>query len=119
MAAPRLWRSLPWTIRCGHCSSCTACTPRISETRVRRAAARLTPHLGVHGLRLEVEQVAGGIARLRVLPGNGAVPTPALLLTLPMEIESAIVEAAPDLDEVVIDGLDVLGGAATASAVRA
>ena len=28
--------------------------PEDLETRVRRAAARLTPHLGVHGLRLEV-----------------------------------------------------------------
>lgn len=83
--------------------------PDDMETRVRRAAERLTPHLGVHGLRLEVEQIANGTARLRMLPSNGATVKPSLLWTLPMEIERAIIEAAPELDEVVIDDRAVLG----------
>lgn len=76
------------------------------ETRVRRAAERLRPHLGVHGLRLEVVHIANGTARLRVHPSDGAQVKASLLWTLPMEIEGAIVEAAPDIDKVVIDGLD-------------
>ncbi len=86
------------------------------ETRVRRAADRLTPHLGVHGLRLEVVQIANGKVRLRVLPTDGATVKASLMWTLPMEIEGAIVEAAPDIDEVVIDGLDLPGIVATAPA---
>ncbi len=90
--------------------------PEDIETRVRRAAERLTPHLGVHGLRLEVVQIANGTARLRVLPSDGATVKASLMWTLPMEIEGAIVEAAPDIDEVVIDGLDVPGSATAAPA---
>lgn len=79
------------------------------ETRVRRAAERLTPHLGVQGLRLEVVQIANGTARLRVFPSDGATVKASLLWSLPGEIERAIVEAAPDIDNVVIDGLDTPG----------
>lgn len=86
------------------------------ETRVKRAAERLTPHLGVLGLRLEVVQITNGTARLRVLPSDGATVKASMLWTLPMEIEGAIVEAAPDIDEVVIDGLDAPNMIATAPA---
>lgn len=80
--------------------------PEDIETRVRRAAERLTPHLGVHGLRLEVSQIANGVARLKVSPSDGVQVKASLLWTLPAEITGAIVEAAPDIDEVLIDGLD-------------
>lgn len=90
--------------------------PEDVETRVRRAAERLRPHLGVHGLRLEVVQIASGTARLRLLPSEGATVKASLLWTLPMEIEGAIVEAAPDIDNVVIDGLDAPGMVTTAPA---
>ena len=36
------------------------------ETRVRRAVDRLRPHLGVHGLRLDVVEIASGTVRLWV-----------------------------------------------------
>lgn len=90
--------------------------PEDVETRVRRAAERLTPHLGVQGLRLEVAQVTNGTARLRVLPSEGVSVKSSLLLTLPMEIERAIIEAAPDLDAVEIDDREVLRSAAGALA---
>jgi len=86
------------------------------ETRVRRAVDRLRPHLGVHGLRLDVVEIASGTVRLRV-HGRGAATVKApLLWTLPGEIEDAVVEAAPDVENVLIDGLDRLGAPA---AVRA
>lgn len=86
--------------------------PEDLETRVRRAAERLTPYLGVQGLRLEVAQIANGTARLRVLPSDGATVELSLLLTLPVDIERAIIDAAPDLDGVVVDDRAVLARAA-------
>ncbi len=80
--------------------------PEDMETRVRRAVERLRPHLGVHGLRLEMVEIAGGSIRLR-LHGVEAVKA-TLLWSLPGEIEEAIVEAAPDAERIVIDGLDVV-----------
>ncbi|MDQ6869003.1 MAG: NifU family protein [Pseudomonadota bacterium] len=75
------------------------------ETRVRRAVDRLRPHLGVHGLRLDVVEIARGTVRLR-LHGSGAATIKApLLWTLPGEIEDAVVEAAPDVEKILIDGL--------------
>jgi len=89
--------------------------PEDLETRVRRAVERLRPHLGVHGLRLDVVEIARGTARLKVHPGNGATPKASLFWTLPSEIEDAIVEAAPDIDKVIIDGLEVSGAVAITS----
>ena len=83
-------------------------------TRVRRAVERLTPHLGVHGLRLDLVEIAGGQVRLRLSDsGAGTIQKP-LLWALPREIEDAIVEAAPDAEHISIDGLDrFYGGAAS------
>jgi Fe-S cluster biogenesis protein NfuA len=90
--------------------------PEDLETRVRRAVERLRPYLGVHGLRLDVVEIAKGTARLKVHPGNGAMPKASVLWTLPSEIEDAIVEAAPDIDKVIIDGLEPPSAVAIASA---
>jgi Fe-S cluster biogenesis protein NfuA len=88
------------------------------ETRVRRAVDRLRPHLGVHGLRLHVVEIASGIVRLR-LHGSGAAAIKApLLWTLPGEIEGAVVEAAPDVEKVLIDGLDLAEPAAEVRAAE-
>jgi hypothetical protein len=85
-------------------------------TRVRRAGDRLRPHLGIRGLRLDVVEIARGTVRLR-LHGSGAAAIKApLLWTLPGEIEDAVVEAAPDAEKILIDGLDLLG---VGAAVRA
>lgn len=88
--------------------------PEHLDARIRKAVDHLRPHLGVHGLRLEVVQIADGTARLRVRRSDGATVKASLLWTLPMEIEQAIVEAAPDIDKVVIDGLEDFGSAMAA-----
>jgi Fe-S cluster biogenesis protein NfuA len=82
------------------------------ETRVRRAIERLRPHLGVHGLRVELLGTARGIVQLRLHTSGGVALKASTLLTLPSEIEDAIVESAPDVDKVLIDGLDLPGGVA-------
>lgn len=88
------------------------------DTRVRRAVDRLRPHLGVHGLRLDVVEISSGTVRLR-LRGSGAAAIKApLLWTLPGEIEGAVVEAAPDVENVLIDGLDLAEPAAEVRAAE-
>lgn len=90
--------------------------PDDMETRIRRAVEGLRPHLGVHGLRIDVTEIAAGTARLRVQPSNGATPKATIFWTLPSEIEDAIIEAAPDIGKVIIDGLEPPGAAATTNA---
>ena len=86
------------------------------ETRVRHGVDRLRPHIGVHGLRLDVVEIASGTVRLRVHgSGAGTIQAP-LLWTLPGEIEDAVVEAAPDVEKILIDGLDVWDSAAARAA---
>ncbi len=79
--------------------------PEDLQTRVRQAVERLRPHLGVHGLRVEIVEIADGTVRLR-LHGTDAPGLKApMLWSLPSEIEATIVEAAPDVEQVLIDGL--------------
>ena len=72
--------------------------PEDMTTRVRRAVERLTPHLGVHGLRLDLVEIAGGQVRLRLSDSGAGTIQKQLLWALPREIEDAIVEAAPDVE---------------------
>ena len=91
--------------------------PEDMETRIRRAVERLRPHLGVHGLRLDVLEIAAGAVRLRLQAGEAGIKAP-LVWTLPGEIESAIVEAAPDVERVLIEGLDFAGPATVTRAAE-
>jgi hypothetical protein len=88
--------------------------PERLDARIRRAVDRLRPHLGVHGLRLEVAQIENGIARLRVHQSGAVAVKASLLWTLPSEIEDAVIEAAPDIENVIIEGLDAPGAVAVA-----
>jgi hypothetical protein len=77
--------------------------PQEAETRIRAALDRLRPDWALRGIGVRLRQVTGGIARvLATASGNGPVDRAALR----SEIEAAIVEAAPDLDDIVIAGLD-------------
>jgi hypothetical protein len=88
------------------------------ETRVREAVDRLRPHLGVYGLRLDVVEIARSTVRLRVHRSGTATIKAPLMWTLPGEIEDAVVEAAPDVDRILIDGLDLQEAAAAARAAE-
>jgi hypothetical protein len=88
------------------------------ETRVRQAVDRLRPHLGVYGLRLDVVEIARSTVRLRVHGSGAATIKAPLVWTLPGEIEDAVVEAAPDVDRILIDGLDLQEAAAAARAAE-
>jgi hypothetical protein len=79
---------------------------------------RLQPHVGVHGLRLDVAAIAGGTVRLRVQGAGAAAISAPLLWSLPGDIENAVLDAAPDVEQVVIDGLDLPNGAVVAQAAE-
>lgn len=90
--------------------------PEDMESRVRKAVERLKPHLAVHGLRLEVIAIERGAVRLSIRSDHGGLPKAALMMTLPEEIENAIMEAAPDAEDVSIEGPQPHGGFAVDAA---
>jgi hypothetical protein len=76
--------------------------------RVNQVLARLRPHVGVHGLRIELSSLDGNIVRLSVSlagPQSGRRPDESALR---QEIESAMWELVPDAAGVVVEGLEVL-----------
>jgi len=78
--------------------------PRNLDTRVRQAVEKLRPHLGVVGAKIEAVDFTGETVNLRVR--LGANTTQAAAQTLKLSIEDAIYEAAPDITDIHIDGLD-------------
>jgi hypothetical protein len=77
--------------------------PQEAEARIRAALGRLRPDWALRGIGVLLHEVRGGGARLSATAGgNGRVDAAALRA----EIEAAIIEAAPDLDDLVIEGLD-------------
>lgn len=81
--------------------------PEPIEERVRRVVERLQPELGVLGFRVRVVAVGASMVRLRVDGAHG--PEVSRAIGLRQQIEAAIVEEAPDLDEIVIEGLEDAG----------
>ncbi len=77
--------------------------PQEAEARIRAALGRLRPDWALRGIGVLLREVRGGTAHLSATAGgNGRVDAAALRA----EIEAAIVEAAPDLDDILIEGLD-------------
>ncbi len=78
--------------------------PDAIEVRVRHAVAELVRELAGKGVRLRVVAVSPTSARLAVQRDPGAVKLDA---PLRQRIEAAIVDAAPELEELIIDGPDL------------
>lgn len=77
--------------------------PQEAEARIRAALDRLRPDWALRGIGVRLREVAGGAARLTASAGgNGPIDA----ASLRAEIEAALVEAAPDLDKIIIEGLD-------------
>lgn len=73
--------------------------PDDAETRIRKAIEELRSRLTTQGAHIALIAVAEGIARLSLLAaGAGA----AQMEMLRREIEQAVTDAAPDVDEVLI-----------------
>ncbi len=78
--------------------------PDAAEVRVRRAVAELNRDLAARGLRLRLASVGPESARLVVQRHPDAAPLDAALRE---QIEAAVVDAAPELEELLIDGPDL------------
>jgi Fe-S cluster biogenesis protein NfuA/nitrite reductase/ring-hydroxylating ferredoxin subunit len=73
------------------------------ETRVAQALVEVRPYLKSHGGNVELIKVEDGVAYLR-LEGS-CHGCPSSTMTLKMAIEEAIYKAAPDLDDLKVEGV--------------
>jgi hypothetical protein len=79
--------------------------PQDLAMRARQALEHLHPHLGVRGIRADLAGAEGGIVRIRVsATGQHTQRPPAA--DLRREVTDAVLAVAPDLVDVVIDGLE-------------
>jgi hypothetical protein len=76
--------------------------PEEAEVRLRKKIAAMRPHWGVRGFRVELESVKGSAATARVLWSEDTLDRRAAL----REIEEALTDAAPDLDEISLNETD-------------
>ena len=76
------------------------------DARVQRALDRVRPYLGSHAGGVEYLGVADGVARLK-LEGS-CHGCPSSTVTVRLAIEGAVLEAAPEVVEVVVEGMTKL-----------
>jgi len=73
------------------------------ETRVTKALDRVRPYLDSHGGNVELLSVSDGVVRLRMQGSCKSCPSSSM--TLKLAIEEAIYAAAPDVMEIVAEGV--------------
>ncbi len=73
------------------------------DTRIQRALDRVRPYLGSHAGGVHYVGVTDGVARLR-LEGN-CDGCPSSAVTVQLAIEGAVQDAAPEVSEVVVEGV--------------
>ncbi|HEX5454235.1 MAG TPA: hypothetical protein VFX06_10620 [Stellaceae bacterium] len=73
--------------------------PEDSAARIRRALERLRPRLAAAGATAELARVSARVAIVRLV---GA----AVAAELRQEVEEAVVDAAPDLDEIAVETME-------------
>ncbi|MGH8282927.1 MAG: hypothetical protein ACRESE_03685 [Gammaproteobacteria bacterium] len=83
--------------------------PEDLAARAHNAVERLRPHLGVQGVRADLIGVENNVVRIAVTASGQKAHRP-LAAALRQEIEATMLEMIPDAD-LVIDGLDAVGGA--------
>ena len=76
--------------------------PQDTETRVRQALEQVRPYLRSHGGNVELLEINGGVARLRLEGSCDHCPSSAL--TMSQTIEEAILAKAPDVIAVEVEG---------------
>jgi Fe-S cluster biogenesis protein NfuA/nitrite reductase/ring-hydroxylating ferredoxin subunit len=73
------------------------------DARIQRALDRVRPYLGSHAGGVEYLGVTDGIARLRLEGSCSGCPSSTV--TVQLAIEGAVMDAAPEVTEVVVDGM--------------
>jgi hypothetical protein len=76
--------------------------PDDPETRLRKVIAAMRPHWGVRGARVEIVEITSHSARIHIHQSTKDFGTGSLF----REIEDVLVDAAPDLDEILFDGIE-------------
>ncbi|HEX5188541.1 MAG TPA: NifU family protein [Streptosporangiaceae bacterium] len=77
--------------------------PLSVDERIQRALDRVRPYLGSHAGGVHYLGVADGVARLR-LEGS-CQGCPSSTVTVKLAIEGAVLDAAPEIGEVVVEGM--------------
>ncbi len=80
--------------------------PHDARTRLNRAIERMDPQWAERGFHADLISVEGASARIRLTRRNGSAPTDELR----REVEEVLAEAAPDLDEILVE-VEVAGAA--------
>ncbi|HXP19496.1 MAG TPA: NifU family protein [Streptosporangiaceae bacterium] len=78
------------------------------DARVQQALDRVRPYLGSHAGGVEYLGVTDGVARLR-LEGS-CHGCPSSVVTVQLAIESAVLDAAPEVTEVLVEGMTAAAG---------
>jgi Fe-S cluster biogenesis protein NfuA/nitrite reductase/ring-hydroxylating ferredoxin subunit len=73
------------------------------DARVQRALDQVRPYLGSHAGGVEYLGVADGVARLRLQGSCDGCPSSTM--TVQLAIEGAVMSAAPEVSEVVVEGM--------------
>ena len=83
------------------------------DARIQRALDRVRPYLGSHAGGVQYLGVTDGVARLRLEGScNGC---PSSTVTVQLAIQGAVQEAAPEVTEVVVEGMTERSGAEAAA----
>ncbi|MGW0042014.1 NifU family protein [Rhodococcus sp. NPDC003348] len=75
--------------------------PHDAPTRIRTALDAVRPYLGSHGGDVELVEVSGGVARLRLLGSCHGCPSSAV--TLELAVQDAVRAAAPEVTELEVE----------------
>jgi Fe-S cluster biogenesis protein NfuA/nitrite reductase/ring-hydroxylating ferredoxin subunit len=77
--------------------------PLDTDARIQRALDRVRPYLGSHAGGVEYLGVAGGVARLRLMGSCHGCPSSTV--TVELAIRQAVEDAAPEVAEVLVEGM--------------
>lgn len=77
--------------------------PLGTDARIQRALDRVRPYLGSHAGGVQYLGVSGGVARLRLEGSCHGCPSSAV--TVELAITSAVLDAAPEVTDVVVEGM--------------
>jgi Fe-S cluster biogenesis protein NfuA len=78
--------------------------PEVIETRVAKAVEKIRPQLRKQGCEVELLGASGGAIHLRVETGSHTCGSTAK--TVQASLEGAMYDAAPDMESLVIEGLE-------------
>jgi Fe-S cluster biogenesis protein NfuA/nitrite reductase/ring-hydroxylating ferredoxin subunit len=77
--------------------------PLDPDARVQRALDQIRPYLGSHAGGVQYLGITGGVARLRLEGSCDGCPSSTV--TVKLAIEGAVLDAAPEVTEVVVEGM--------------